>query len=266
MPKLYQGFKDAIRNDDFVYFNQLLENPLMASTMHFENNFALKEVTKKGILSSVKELLKIRSVWLTFNDDEMMHMADNYSNHPGIQRFIANTAFARFQHFLTTSSMHDLPYVMQMFEQSHFLANNAARNNNILIKSAIQKGAHSAVTVLLKNNAVAEHCGLNELFLALKFSNHPGIVRALLRNPAVAKLVGDEKIIIESALANGNFSNCTSELRCLKGITDKSALATEQVEAEQISALAKNSLFTPAAPPSSPLTPILEDDMRLEMF
>jgi len=259
MTRLYHGFKDAIRKGDFVRFNQLLERPIMANTMHFENNYALKEVTKKGILSSVHALLKIRSVWLTFNEDELMHIANNYSNHPGIQKVLANTAFSRFQHFLTTAAAEEFPFIIQMLEESRFLTDNAARDNNILLKSAIQRGSHSLVTALLKNADVAGQCCLNELFLALKYSNHPGIVRALLKNPAIAKLVGDEKEAIENALVEGNFASITSQLQCLKGITDMSALAIGEDKVEA-SALAKNSLFNSVAPPSPCLTPVIEED------
>lgn len=252
MTKLYKGFKDAISTNDFVYFNQLLENPLMARMADLENNYALKEVTKKGILSSVTALLKINSVWLSFNEDEVMHIANHYSNHPGIQRLIVNTAFSRFQYFLTNASMGDLPFVIQMFEQSKFLADNADRNNNILLKIAIQRGSYSLVTALLKNNAVSLHCGLDELFLALKHSNHPGIVRALLKNSAVATLVGHEKEIIEKALIEGDFATISNQLQCLKGVNDRKAMSMEPPEQEQVSPLMKNTLFTPASLRSSP--------------
>ena len=211
MLTIYYSLKEIIRNNDFVRLNQMLENPDVIRTLHLDNNYVLREVIKKGILSSVKSVLKNNIVWLNFDEDEMLRLSRQYSPHKGIQRLLEKSALDRFEHYLRNAADTDgLADVNQLLDRSAFIKAHAAHGN------------------------VADHCGLSELYLALKYSNHPGIVRELLNNKEVSKLVMDEISDIEESLQYPDFSELADELLCLDGFDDELALskniADEQLE------------------------------------
>ena len=114
--------------------------------------------------------------------------ANKYTKHKGIQRLLENTAFQRFKHALSKAVSEDaLAFVTQNFDDSQFISAHAAQEQNSLLKLAINKGAYTLVTKLLQNNEVYDQCGLNELYLALRTSSHPGIIRKLLTIPQIHK-------------------------------------------------------------------------------
>lgn len=259
MSRLYHGLKDALENSDFVLFNELLDKKSKArKTAHLENNYALKEAIFQGSMSSVQALLKIDAVWVSYNTDEVVNLAAENS-HEGIKRLVNSNAVARFKHLLANATSADqISAVSQMYGNSEFLAAHAHLDNNESLKLAIKKGALSLVKDLLKNNEAYNNCGLNELYLALKHSNHKGIVRELLKNKAYDKLLGDEKAFIMGALEKEDFdfAGFLGTLESVKGITDQSAMsksaakevAIQATAGDAVSAkvLVKNSLFTPA--------------------
>lgn len=194
MPELNQALKNAILANEFNKVNDLLKDTIIRSTAHLNNNYALKQVTKLGVLSCVKELLKINAVWLSFDADELLHLADKYSNHPGVNRLVRETILKRFEQLLSTINTNkDVEQVKTMLETSTFIQKNAAYKNNLFIRLAIKKGVLSLVQDLLKIHDVAKNCGMYESFLAAAHSNHPGIVREInkLKNKSIL-LVNDE--------------------------------------------------------------------------
>jgi hypothetical protein len=231
MSSLHPALEMALDRNDFDLFNTLLQIPSIRDTASEYDNHALKLMIKKGVLSSVKELMKINEVWLTFYTDEVVHLANVYSNHPGIARFIMKTAYERFMHFLQyAENQGDLTTLLAEFQSSKFLRQNAAQNNNLMLKMAIMQGSLVLVKEVLKETHVADALGVNELFIALKYSNHVGIVRELLKNEGLVALVGDEMEVLEGALYNEDYSFVTDELECLAGIDEKRALDTAPEE------------------------------------
>lgn len=208
--------KDALSKEEFTRFNSLLAVPFYNKTAHLDNNYALQQVVKKGILSSTKKLLALNNVWNSFDEDDLIGLARRYSNHAGIIRCVEEASLNRFKYYLANAFEADqINAVLIHFKSSKFLNEVAHRDNNIILKMALAKGNHAFVSELLKNNEVYNSCGLNELALALKHSKHPGIVRLLLKNPAIAEEVTDSAEELIAAMNSGDLS----KLQCLQGMT-----------------------------------------------